>query len=103
MCSVDFEKQTIPTVFSFSSIVALVEIVVQKKNRNKKKKIIMDVLGLMQSVPYDDSIVHLEWHTHIQYASMTLKNNDEIRIPIQKMDLFFVPSMSYFMWKASYY
>lgn len=55
----------------------------------------MDVLGLMQSVPYDDSIVHLEWHTHLPYASMTLKNNDEIRIPIQQMDLCVVPSMSY--------
>lgn len=56
----------------------------------------MDVLGLMQNVPFDDSIVHLEWHTHLPYASMALKNNDEIRIPIQQQDICVVPSMSYF-------
>lgn len=55
----------------------------------------MDVLDLLHSVPFDDTITHMEWHTHYPYASMTLNNNDEIRIPIQQQDLCVIPSMSY--------
>ena len=55
----------------------------------------MEVLDILQSVPFDDSVTHMEWHTHLPYASMTLNNNDEIRIPIQQQDLCVVPSMSY--------
>lgn len=55
----------------------------------------MEVLNISQSVPFDDSIVHMEYHTHLPYASMTLNNNDEIRIPIQQQDLCVIPSMSY--------
>lgn len=55
----------------------------------------MDVLNISQSVPFDDSVAHMEYHTHLPYASMTLNNNDEIRIPIQQQDLCVIPSMSY--------
>jgi hypothetical protein len=55
----------------------------------------MDVLDLLHGVPFDDTITHMEWHTHYPYASMTLNNNDEIRIPIQQQDLCVIPSMSY--------
>lgn len=54
-----------------------------------------DALDIMQSVPFDDTITHMEWHTHLPYASMTLNNNDEIRIPIQQQDLCVIPSLSY--------
>ena len=55
----------------------------------------MDVLDILSSVPFDDTISHMEFHTHFPYASTTLDNNDEIRIPIQQQDLCIVPSMSY--------
>lgn len=55
----------------------------------------MDVLDVMRSAPFDDTVTHIEWHTHLPYASMTLNNSDEIRIPIQQQDICVVPSMSY--------
>lgn len=55
----------------------------------------MNALNILQSVPFDDSVTHVEWHSHLPYASMTLNNNDEIRIPIQQQDLCVIPSMSY--------
>lgn len=55
----------------------------------------MDILDILSNVPFDDSISHMEFHTHFPYASNTLDNNDEIRIPIQQQDLCVVPSMSY--------
>lgn len=55
----------------------------------------MDVMSIMQSVPFDDSVTHMEWHTHLPYASMTLNNSDEIRIPIQQQDICVLPSLSY--------
>lgn len=55
----------------------------------------MNALSIMQSVPFDDSVTHMEWHTHLPYASMTLNNSDEIRIPIQQQDICVIPSMSY--------
>lgn len=55
----------------------------------------MDALNILQSTPFDESITHVEWHSHLPYASMTLNNNDEIRLPIQQQDLCVIPSMSY--------
>lgn len=55
----------------------------------------MDVMSIMQSLPFDDSVTHMEWHTHQPYASMTLNNSDEIRIPIQQQDVCVIPSLSY--------
>ncbi|XP_054260673.1 uncharacterized protein LOC129000130 [Macrosteles quadrilineatus] len=55
----------------------------------------MDVLDIFSSVPFDDTISHMEFHTHFPYSSTTLDNNDEIRIPIQQQDICIVPSMSY--------
>ncbi len=55
----------------------------------------MDVMSILQSVPFDDSVTHMEWHTHFPYASMTLNNSDEIRIPIQQQDVCVIPSLSY--------
>lgn len=55
----------------------------------------MNVQDILMSAPFDDSISHLEWHSHLPYASMTLNNSDEIRIPIQQQDICVIPSMSY--------
>lgn len=55
----------------------------------------INVKHITQSVPYDDTVTHLEWHTHLPYASMTLNNSDEIRIPIQQHDICVLPYMSY--------
>lgn len=63
------------------------------KSATKNRK--MEALNILQSVPFDDSVAHMEFHTHLPYASMTLNNNDEIRIPIQQQDLCVIPSMSY--------
>lgn len=43
----------------------------------------------LQSVPFDDSVKHMEWHTHLLYALMTLNNIDEI----QQQDLCVVSSI----------
>lgn len=55
----------------------------------------MEFLNILQGVPFEDSVTHMEWHTHLPYASMTLNNSDEIRIPIQQQDLCVLPSASY--------
>ena len=55
----------------------------------------MDVLDILHSAPFDDAVIHKQWHTHLPYASMTLNNNDEIRIPIQQQDICVLPSESY--------
>lgn len=49
----------------------------------------------MKSVPFDDTVTHMEFHTHLPYASMTLNNSDEIRIPIQQQDICVLPCLSY--------
>lgn len=64
-------------------------------SRLSSATIIMDVLSLTQNVPFDDSVTHMEWHTHLPYASMTLNNSDEIRIPIMQQDVCVMPCMSY--------
>jgi hypothetical protein len=55
----------------------------------------MDVMSIMKSVPFDDTVTHMEWHTHLPYASMTLNNSDEVRIPVQQQDICVIPSLSY--------
>lgn len=55
----------------------------------------MDVLNIMSGAKFDDSVSHMEWHTHLPYTSMTLNNSDEVRIPIQQQDVCVRPSLSY--------
>lgn len=55
----------------------------------------MDALDILHSVPFDDTVTHKQWHTHLPYASMTLNRNDEIRIPIQQQDVCVIPAESY--------
>lgn len=55
----------------------------------------MDLLSIMSDTQFDDTVSHMEWHTHLPYTSMTLNNSDEIRIPIQAQDICVLPSLSY--------
>lgn len=55
-----------------------------------------------QNAILDDSIVGFEYHTHYPYASTSLNNNDEIRIPVQQQDIYTLPSESYLVLKGTY-
>lgn len=55
---------------------------------------IIEELSTLNAV-YDESIIAEEYHTHAPYASTTLNNNDEIRIPVHQQDLYTKPSRSY--------
>jgi hypothetical protein len=54
-----------------------------------------DVLNILKTVGFDDSIVSLEYHTYTPLASNTYGFNDEIRISINNPDLITIPSQSY--------
>ncbi|KAJ8910555.1 hypothetical protein NQ315_011068 [Exocentrus adspersus] len=43
----------------------------------------MDILNVNAGIYFDDVVTSAEKHTHQAYASTSLNNNDEIRIPIQ--------------------
>lgn len=50
-----------------------------------------NILNVGERALFDNSIVNAEKHTHQPYASTTLNNNDEIRIPIQQQDVYTLP------------
>ncbi|KAJ8914111.1 hypothetical protein NQ315_014308 [Exocentrus adspersus] len=54
----------------------------------------MDILNVNGGIYFDDSVTSAEKHTHQAYASISLNNNDEIRIPIQQEDLYTLPNQS---------
>lgn len=61
------------------------------------------ILNIADNIAYeDDSIVRLEYHTHLPYTSTMYNNNDEIRIPINQQDVFTLPCESYLHIKAEY-
>lgn len=55
------------------------------------------ILNVNEKAFFDNSIVNAEKHTHQPYASTSLNNNDEIRIPIQQQDTYTLP------WGSSLY
>lgn len=55
----------------------------------------MDILDIRSGPTFDETLWEKEYHTHTPYASSKLKNNDEIRIPIQQQDVYTLPSESY--------
>jgi hypothetical protein len=55
----------------------------------------MDILDIRNGPTFDETLWEKEYHTHTPYASSKLKNNDEIRIPIQQQDVYTLPSESY--------
>lgn len=50
-----------------------------------------NILNVTEKALFDNSIINAERHTHQPYASTTLNNNDEIRIPLQQQDLYVLP------------
>ncbi|KAJ8911441.1 hypothetical protein NQ315_008327 [Exocentrus adspersus] len=54
----------------------------------------MDILNVNAGIYFDDAVTSAEKHTHQAYASTSLNNNDEIRIPIQQQDLYTLPNES---------
>lgn len=55
----------------------------------------LNILSVIENVYFDNSISNYQFHTHQPYASTTLNNNDEIRIPIQTQDLYTLPGQSF--------
>lgn len=55
------------------------------------------ILDINDNVSYDDSIIDLEYHSHTPYSSNSLKNSDEIRIPVHQQDVYTLPSRSFLL------
>lgn len=54
-----------------------------------------NILNVSEKINFDESIISKEFHTYQPYAANLLDNNDEIRIAIQRQDLFTLPSESF--------
>lgn len=52
-------------------------------------------LNLFKDVTFDETVTKYEIHAYQPYASTTYEKNDEIRIPIQKQDIYTLPSQSF--------
>lgn len=48
----------------------------------------MNILDLFEGVSFDESVVKYEYHGYLPYSSTTYDYNDEIRIPINKTDIY---------------
>lgn len=55
------------------------------------------ILNISDNVNYDDSISDIEYHSHTPYSSNSLKNSDEIRIPVHQQDVYTLPSGSFLL------
>lgn len=53
------------------------------------------MLNLFDGVLFDESIIKYEYHAYLPYSSTTFDYNDEIRIPINKTDIYTQPSESF--------
>lgn len=53
----------------------------------------MSILNVAEPIVYDNSIESYEFHSYKPYVT-SFNNNDEIRIPINQMDLYALPSAS---------
>ena len=53
------------------------------------------ILEISENVNYDDTIIDVEYHSHLPYSSNSLKNSDEIRIPVHQQDVYTLPSRSF--------
>lgn len=54
-----------------------------------------NILAVQEKPVFSDIFTSWQYHTHTPYASTTLNNNDEIRIPIHSQDNYTLPSWSY--------
>lgn len=55
----------------------------------------MNILDVAQKVAIDDSIVDCQLHTYQSFSSSKFEHNDEMRIPIQELDAYTLPSESF--------
>ena len=55
----------------------------------------MDILNVTEKVFVDNSIISSELHTYQPYITSKFEYNDEIRIPIQELDTYTLPSESF--------
>ncbi|XP_066590822.1 uncharacterized protein [Prorops nasuta] len=55
----------------------------------------IDILDIQESPVLDNRITKIEIHGYNPYANTNLRNNDEIRIPIQHQDLYILPSQCF--------
>lgn len=53
------------------------------------------ILNIFQGVSFDESIIKYQSHPYSPYSSTTYDYNDTIRIPINKTDIYTLPSESY--------
>ena len=53
-----------------------------------------EILSILKSIVYDESIAHFKVYAHLPYASFTFINSDEIRIAVQNQDHCLLPSKS---------
>lgn len=53
-----------------------------------------NILNLFEGITFDESIVKFELHPYLPYSSTTYDYNDEIRITINKTDIYTLPSES---------
>src|SRR5579872_7508513 len=52
-------------------------------------------LIVTEQLRFEDAVINAEYRSHLPYASTSLGNSDEIRIPVQYQDLYTLPSQSY--------
>lgn len=52
-------------------------------------------LNLFEGVTFDETVTKYEMHAYQPYSSTTFEYNDEIRILIQKQDIYTLPSQSF--------
>lgn len=53
------------------------------------------MLNVEEKVLFDNTLVRVQYHSHLPYASTSFDNNDEIRIPIGQADAYTLPSNSH--------
>ena len=54
-----------------------------------------NILNVLDEPIFDNRITKYQYHSYQPFASATLDNLDEIRIPINQMDCYLHPSESY--------
>lgn len=56
-----------------------------------------NILNVKDDILFDENIIRYDYHTIQPYASSTLDNDDEIRLPIHQQDVLTLPSESYLL------
>ena len=54
-----------------------------------------DMLNVLADPVFDNSIIKYQYHAYQPFSQSTLNNSDEIRMVVQQMDLYTLPSESF--------